>query len=49
MAKRKRSKRKKKCGPGRPIGGKSHPAVRKYWREAKRRERARKRRKERKL
>jgi hypothetical protein len=24
---------------GRPLGGKSHPAIREYWREHKRRER----------
>ena len=36
MAKKKR---------GRPRGGKSHPAVRKYWREAKRRQKRKRRKK----
>lgn len=33
---------KKKRKRGRPIGGKSHPVLRKFWREAKRRYRAKK-------
>ena len=31
-----------KRGPGRPIGGKSSPDLRKYWREQQRKQRAKK-------
>jgi hypothetical protein len=31
---------------GRPLGGKSHPALRRYWREQKRKQAAKKRREE---